>query len=65
MSQLIDKVNAYATDLLENKLSKDIVYHNVWHTKRVFKSTKEIVDNSELSEHDAQVVLIASLLHDV
>jgi predicted metal-dependent HD superfamily phosphohydrolase len=65
MSSLLDTTNSYVSDLLDNQLSKDIVYHNVWHTKRVYKSTKEIVDNTTLNEHDTQVVLLASLLHDI
>jgi len=65
MTPILEKTNTYVKELLEQKLSADIKYHNLLHTKRVFKSTKEIVDNTSISESDKEAVLLASLLHDI
>ncbi|MEP4578527.1 MAG: Pycsar system effector family protein [Gilvibacter sp.] len=65
MTAILEKTHLFVTELLQNKLSPDVMYHNLLHTKRVFKSAKEIVDNTSLSESEEEAVLIASLLHDI
>jgi len=64
MLQLIDKTSAFVTDLLSKGLPKTCLYHNLTHTMRVLKSTKEIIENCNLSEEDEQVLLLTALLHD-
>ncbi|MCZ6594580.1 MAG: DUF5706 domain-containing protein [Bacteroidetes bacterium] len=51
--------------LLTEELPGDFIYHNLTHTKRVFKSTKEIIENSSISEEDTEVLLLTALLHDI
>jgi len=65
MSQLIDKTYDYVEKLLTEELPADFLYHNLTHTKRVFKSTKEIIKNSSISEEDTEVLLLTALLHDI
>lgn len=65
MNSLIQKTHEHVSQLLEEKLAPEIVYHNLLHTKRVFKSTKEILEHSSVSEKDAEALQLASLLHDV
>jgi len=64
MTELVDKTESFVFELLKNKLPNTIVYHNHTHTKRVFKSTKEIIENSEINVNDAEIVMLAALLHD-
>lgn len=65
MSQLIDKTYDFVERLLTEELPGNYLYHNLTHTKRVFKSTKEIIENSSISEEDSQVLLLTALLHDI
>ncbi|MFQ3237975.1 MAG: putative nucleotidyltransferase with HDIG domain [Olleya marilimosa] len=65
MSKLIEKTEAFVFELLKNELPNTIVYHNHTHTLRVFKSTKEIIENSKIDVNDAQILQLAALLHDV
>ncbi len=65
MTQLIEKTNNFVSQLLQNKLPKEFTYHNHVHTQRVFKSTKEIIDNSNFSKEEILVLELAALLHDV
>ncbi|MBX2828874.1 MAG: HD domain-containing protein [Flavobacteriaceae bacterium] len=65
MSTLIEKSEAYVQQLLTDELPSTCLYHNLTHTKRVFKSTKEIVDGSVLSEEEAEILLLSALFHDV
>ncbi|MEL6811518.1 MAG: Pycsar system effector family protein [Bacteroidota bacterium] len=65
MNPLIDKTEGYVEQLLMEKLPSTCLYHNLTHTKRVFKSTKEIIDNISISEEDSQILLLATLLHDI
>jgi len=64
MNTLLKKTDDFVLDLFEKKLSKTCIYHNYTHTKRVFKSTKEIIDNTNISEEDKEVLLLTALLHD-
>ena len=64
MSQLIDKALITVTNLLEKELSPNCLYHSLTHTMRVYKSTKEIIENSSLSEEENEVLQIAALFHD-
>lgn len=64
METLIEKTDNFVAELFEKKLPDSCIYHNYTHTKRVFKSTKEIIDNTNLSEEDEQVLLLTALLHD-
>ena len=65
MSELIDKTLEFITNLLAESLPETSLYHNLTHTKRVVKSTKEIIENSSLSKEDEEVLLLAALMHDV
>jgi len=65
MTALIDKTKQYVQDLLSEQLPGNCLYHNLTHTSRVFKSTKEIAEHSKLSDKDREIVLLSALLHDV
>ncbi len=65
MSSLIEKTDLFVSKLFEKEFPHSCIYHNYDHTKRVFKSTKEIIDNTNLSEEDNEVLLLTALLHDV
>lgn len=64
MNTLLEKTDHFVSILFEKKLSKNCIYHNYIHTKRVFKSTKEIIDNSTISKEEKEVLLLTALLHD-
>jgi len=64
MKTLVEKADNFVSDLFAKKLPKTCIYHNYTHTKRVFKSTKEIIDNTNISEEDQQALLLTALLHD-
>ncbi|MBE15033.1 MAG: Pycsar system effector family protein [Dokdonia sp.] len=65
MSSIIDRTDQFVSTLLEEKLPKTCIYHNYVHAKRVYKSTKEIAEHSNLNDSDMNVILIAALLHDI
>ena len=64
MTSLVEKTDAFVADLLEKQLPKTCIYHNYVHAKRVYKSTKEIIEKSDLSLEEKEDVLIAAFLHD-
>ncbi len=64
MSSLLEKTDHFVAELFEKELPHSCIYHNYDHTKRVFKSTKEIIDNTNLSNEDKEVLLLTALLHD-
>lgn len=64
MSSLLEKTEHFVSELFEKELPNTCIYHNFDHTKRVFKSTKEIIDSINISEEDKEVLLLTALLHD-
>ena len=64
MSPLIEKASNFVTHLLNNSLPDSCLYHNLVHTQRVLKSTKEIIENTSLSEEDKEILLSTALFHD-
>ena len=65
MSDIIEKAKLFATDLLTNSLGPRYLYHNLRHTERVVKSTKELLDAHELSQDENETILLAAWLHDL
>jgi len=43
MDNIVNKADEFVLDLFRNKLDAIYVYHNYTHTKRVVKSTQEII----------------------
>jgi len=64
MSSLLQKAEYFVHELLIEKLPSNSLYHNLTHTLRVFKSTKEIIEHTELSKENEEVLLLAALFHD-
>ena len=63
MNSLIQNTLQYVTQLLEEKLAPEVVYHNLLHTKRVFKSTKEILEHVANYEQRFQLPTTDVLSH--
>ncbi len=64
MSQLIEKASAFVFELLKKELPDNFIYHNYTHTKRVVKSLQEIIDHTELSEEEKEILLLSAWFHD-
>ncbi len=64
MSDIIEKTKDFATDLLTNSLDPKYIYHNLKHTERVVKSTKELLDAHSLSAEENEILLLTAWLHD-
>lgn len=65
MSAIIQETENYVSQLLATKLEPSYLYHNLRHTQRVVKSTKELLDFYQLDANDTETVLLAAWLHDV
>lgn len=65
MSDLISKTEEYATELLSTKLDNKYLYHNLRHTQRVVKSTKELLEHINFNANENDALLVAAWLHDV
>lgn len=64
MSQLVEKADAYILDLFKEKLDTTFIYHNYTHAKRVLKSLNEIIEHSDLTKEEEEVLQLAALFHD-
>ena len=64
MSEIIEKTKIFTTELLTNVLDSKYLYHNLRHTERVVKSTKELLDAHGLSDEDAEVLILTAWFHD-
>ena len=64
MSNILDKTQTFVVDLLTNQLDKNFLYHNLRHTQRVVKSTKELLESCSLSNQERELLILVAWLHD-
>ena len=64
MSGIVEKAEKFTSDLLTHELDQNFLYHNLKHTQRVVKSARELVAAHDLSQDDAEAVLLTAWLHD-
>ncbi|TXE09174.1 HD domain-containing protein [Gelidibacter salicanalis] len=64
MTDIIKKTEEFVFNLFKEELPNTFLYHNFTHTKRVLKSTNEIIQNSDISTEEATILQLAALLHD-
>ena len=64
MSEIIEKAETFVTELLEKELDPRFLYHNLRHTQRVVKSTKELLNNYDLGDSDKEKLVLAAWFHD-
>ncbi|WP_412986678.1 Pycsar system effector family protein [Pontimicrobium sp. IMCC45349] len=65
MNNLIVATEKHVTSLLRHDLPHTFVYHNLGHTQRVVKHTKELIEGEQIQEEDAQLLIIAAWFHDI
>ena len=64
MSEILVKTEAFAVDLLSTELDPKYLYHNLKHTQRVVKSTKELIEANSLDIKEKEILLLTAWLHD-
>ena len=65
METLLLKTEKYVFSLLTKELNNDFLYHNLSHTQRVVNAVKELIVGENVSEVDANILLLAAWFHDV
>jgi HD superfamily phosphodiesterase len=64
MSDILQKADDFILNLFKEKLPNTFTYHNYTHSKRVYKSINEIIENSEINVKDTTILQLSALLHD-
>ncbi|WP_420401029.1 Pycsar system effector family protein [Flagellimonas sp.] len=64
MSEIVEKAESFVTEILENQLDPKFLYHNLRHTQRVVKSTKELLNFYKLGPADEEKLLLTAWFHD-
>ena len=64
MSEIIEKAEVFVTHLLQDELDPKFLYHNLRHTQRVVKSTKELINNYDLGDSESERLILAAWFHD-
>src|SRR6056297_873166 len=65
MTTLTGKAEIFVQELFSKKLPNTFIYHNFKHTQRVIKSTKELIEKSEIHVKQEEPLLLAAWLHDI
>ena len=65
MEKILIEVEKHVSSLLRDELPHTFIYHNLGHTKRVVKSTKELIEGENIKGDDAENLLLAAWFHDV
>lgn len=61
---IVLKAEQFVFELFKDKVSDAYIYHNFQHTSRVFLAVKVLVENSQVSEEEAEVLYLATWFHD-
>ena len=64
MSDILEKTEQYVVDLLTEQLDPNYRYHNLTHTQRVVKSTKELLNHHNLPKEEEEALILTAWLHD-
>jgi predicted metal-dependent HD superfamily phosphohydrolase len=64
MSEIVQKAEDFVTKLLETELDSKFLYHNLKHTQRVVKSTKELIEYHKINESECEQLVLSAWLHD-
>jgi len=64
-SQFIDLTKSFVEKLFEEKLPKDLSFHNLEHTIEVAEAAEEIGIGEGLSDNELELVILAAWLHDI
>lgn len=64
MSQITEKAEKFVSRLLTSELDPNVRYHDLRHTQRVVKCTKEILDSGTVNGADPEVLELAAWFHD-
>lgn len=64
MSNLLQLTEEYVCKLLNHSHEQQFHYHNSKHTKRVVKSTKELINHYPLDQDTEEQLLLAAWFHD-
>ncbi len=64
MTTLTEKAEKFVQDLFSKKLPNTLIYHNLKHTQRVVKSSKELIEKSQNHVKQEEPILLAAWLHD-
>ena len=64
MESIIDKADDFVMKLFKDELPNTFIYHNYNHTQRVVKSTKELIENSQINVKEEEILLLSAWLHD-
>jgi len=62
---ILDKSSKFVSQIVEKKLPKWAVYHNLQHTVETVNGCLEIGKGSNLIEDDLEIVCIAAWFHDI
>lgn len=63
-NSILETTEKFVWDLLQDKLSVDLYYHNLPHTLAVKEACEKLADKAILTEEEREILLIAALLHD-
>ncbi|WP_420603919.1 Pycsar system effector family protein [Flagellimonas sp.] len=64
MSEIIEKAEQFVSELLEKELDPKFLYHNLRHTQRVVKSTKELLNFYKLGPAEEEKLILSAWFHD-
>ena len=63
-TESFSKADQFVLELFKEKLPNSYLYHNYNHTVRVVKSTKEIIENSQINVKQKEALILAAWMHD-
>jgi predicted metal-dependent HD superfamily phosphohydrolase len=59
------EAEAFATEILQQRLPQHLAFHNYAHTQYVAQAVRDLAIQNGLSGHETELVLAAAWLHDI
>jgi len=63
--KIVTEAQKYVYELLDKKLSKQLVYHSTKHTKDVLSNVRIIANEYNIQGDDLNILILSALFHDV
>ena len=64
-SLLLEEVENYVVSKFQEKLPKELCYHDILHTREVVEHAYQIGKGENLTEEELEIVAIAAWFHDI
>lgn len=65
MTSIVEKTEAFVRKTYEDRLPRDLYYHDIQHTLEVVQATYEVGRGENISDDELEMLVLAAWMHDI